>query len=703
MTYPGDNDFGRYINEITKKMKPVLDRLAPTDHEPNWGSSGETVFQRTYARTKPDGSKESWYDTVVRVVDGNLALVDEKYHEKDERRKLIDMIYNFKMLPAGRHLWATGVPGAQYLINCFVSHWTDKPSDHFEYSFLRAMEGGGVGTNYSTKYLPIQTISPKQLKVHIVCDEWNQDYQTMEDQGLLSHEYGQEWTGAYEVEDSREGWAAAIVDLIDTYFRDDVKNVNRVYDVTKVRPSGARLKHFGGTASGPAPLARAMIELSELLNEWNGDQLNPLLAMEMDHILAQCVVAGGVRRTARMSIVEWDDPDIMDFIYCKQDTTKHWTTNISVAIDQEFLDLVEAEDIRAVRILQAVATAMVDNGEPGMVNLGLARETDPDVVCCNPCGEQFLSPWDACNLGHVNLGAFPDALHEEGKEYDELVEAHRLMARMLVRATFGDKNDPKQKETIERNRRIGVGHFGYASFVALNGIYYSDSWREKSVQGLLEDLFDVVKESADQYAHQLRIPAPLKYTTIAPTGSIAKLPGETEGIHPVMFPYYLRRIRFNKARPSEAQQLADYEAKGFNVERDIYDKNGNTWVVEIPSKDPLVDRVVARGYSEKVVEASNTIEPEQMLAVQRMYQRHYADNAVSYTVNFTPGTIAPEGMAKILLEFLPELKGTTVFAAESRPQSPYEEISKAEFELFESFMVADSVDEECSSGACPIR
>lgn len=690
--------------EIIESVNIPRDTILMLDQSvrsPAWGSAGQTVFERTYQRTKPDGSKESWYDTVVRVVEGNLALVDSKHHLDNEREDLIDLIYNFKMLPAGRHLWATGVPGAQYLINCFVSHWTERPSDHFEYSFLRAMEGGGVGTNYSTQYLPKARIN-NQLKVHIVCDDWNQDYEHMATEGLLSHEYGQGWTGAYEVEDSREGWAAAIVDLIDTFFRDDVKNMNRVYDVTKVRPSGARLKHFGGTASGPAPLARALIDLAEELSKYQGRTLTPLMAMRMDHILAQCVVAGGVRRTARMSILEWDDPFIEGFIACKSDETSHWTTNISVAIDQEFLDLVEAGDPRAKRLLRRISEAMVLNGEPGIVNLGLARETDPTVVCCNPCGEQFLSPWDACNLGHVNLGAFEDALTDFEARCD-LKRAHMLMARMLVRATFGDKNDPKQRETVETNRRIGVGHFGFASFVALNGRRYSDAWKYSDLWQLMSELHRTVKRAADEYAHELRIPAPLKYTTIAPTGSIAKLPGETEGIHPVMYAYYLQRIRFNRARPSEAAQLEAYENMGFHIELDVYDQNKNTWVVEIPTKDPLVDRVVARGFKEDLVQSSDEISVEDMLMVQKMYQMQYADNAVSYTVNFDPEKVTAEDMYESLRKHLPQLKGTTAFGAKTRPQSPKEKISKAEFELFESVMVADSGDEECGSGACPVR
>jgi ribonucleoside-triphosphate reductase len=118
------------------------------------------VYERTYSRVKADGSKETWPETVKRVVDGNLALVDEKFQLDFERQDLFDMMLDFKILPAGRHLWASGVTNAQHLFNCWVAGWTDRPSEHFEFTFMRLMEGGGVGASYSnsnlTQYPPIQ-------------------------------------------------------------------------------------------------------------------------------------------------------------------------------------------------------------------------------------------------------------------------------------------------------------------------------------------------------------------------------------------------------------------------------------------------------------------------------------------------------------------------------------------------------------------
>src|SRR5690606_9180045 len=88
---------------------------------PAWGPHGKEVYERTYSRTKADGTNETWWDTVVRVVEGNLALGKPDAELKGEREDLIDLLYNFKVIPAGRHLWTTGVAGRQFPRNCWVS------------------------------------------------------------------------------------------------------------------------------------------------------------------------------------------------------------------------------------------------------------------------------------------------------------------------------------------------------------------------------------------------------------------------------------------------------------------------------------------------------------------------------------------------------------------------------------------------------
>ncbi|MGW3738270.1 hypothetical protein [Streptomyces sp. NPDC005148] len=278
-------------------------------------------------------------------------------------------------------------------------------SRHFEFTFMRLMEGDGVGGNYSSKYLQPFGAPRRELDVHVVCDPMHQDYEEMKAMGLLSAEYDSDWAGAFEVEDSREGWADALVDLIDTFMSDgEVKHRARVYDVSRVRCNGPRLKTCGGTASGHGPFARMHYEVGRILShsaaevgEWAVEpHITPTEAMEINHAISECVVSGGVRRSARMAIVKWDDPFIHDFLNCKADGSKHWTTNISVEIDERFIQalngVTDGQHAEAVAVHNLAVGAMLLNGEPGYWNSTYSNEGEVnEVIATNPCAERSRS------------------------------------------------------------------------------------------------------------------------------------------------------------------------------------------------------------------------------------------------------------------------------------------------------------------------
>lgn len=667
----------------------------------NWGPTGQLVYERTYSRVKPDGSKETWPETVERVVDGNLALVDERFQLDGERQQLIDMMLDFKLLPAGRHLWASGVKNAQHLFNCWVSGWPERISDHFQFTFMRLMEGGGVGANYSNHYLENYPVVVHPLQVHIVCDPEHVDYQTMVDAGVLSTQYNSEWPGSYPIEDSREGWAAALADLIDTHYRTDTVHFQRVYDVSRIRPAGAKLKTFGGQASGPLPFAEMLQKVSDVLSDRSGTRLTGLDAMAVDHAIAQCVVAGGVRRSARMSMMHWADPQIEDFIHCKAESGDHWTTNISVEVDADFwLQAKQGDAWHASKILKHLSEGAVRNGEPGMWDSSLSNVGEPNrVVCTNPCGEITLEAWEPCNLGHVNLAAFVDG---RGRiDFDGLLAAHTLMTRFLIRATFSPVADPKSREVLDRNRRIGVGHLGVASFLAMSGNRYSDAAGSKEFPDFLKELAIQVDVAAHQFSHDLRIPVPVKKRTIAPTGTVAKMPGVSEGIHPIFSKYFIRRVRFNKL--SDADTLQRMVDEGYDVEDDLFAPN--TAVVSIPTKDTLVQEVVDRfgEDAEDIVEAANDLTLNQLIAFQAMYQTYWADNAVSFTANVDPDAYSSDDVGDVLQAYAGKIKGSTLFPEQSFPQAPYERFTKAEYEAAAVQAVEDGVDESCANGLCPIK
>lgn len=675
-------------------------------------STGQTIYERTYSRTKADGTRETWPETVDRAVHGNLDLVQWPKDPSDyfeESIQLSKLIEACAIIPAGRHLWASGVRGRQYLFNCHTAGWTTDFSEHFTFTLLRLMEGGGVGCDYSTEHLTQYGSVRHLLDVHVVCDPGHQDYEAMKAAGVLSETYSHEWDWPMVVEDSREGWSDALADLLDAYMRPDTQHQARVFDVSLVRPAGSRIKTSGGTASGPLPLAQMLHEVSRVMGRvqtYGVSWLSPLDVMEIDHAIAQCVVAGGNRRSARMAMLHWDDPYIDDFLVCKRDGG-HWTTNISVIIDEQFVDALDEEFGHAQTVLDRIAQGMLRNGEPGIWNRSLSQVGEVgEVFCTNPCGEIALEQFENCNLGHINLAAF--APRQRGDVFfdaEGAIQAARLMTRFLIRATFGDVNDPKQAAILAKNRRIGVGLFGVQEALALMGIRYSEASNDLFVRYLLRALGEAIRAEARKYAFELRIPEPVKVTTIAPTGTIAKLPGTTEGIHPIFSRYYIRRIRFSTLDQAQVDQVTDYMQRGYNVVPDP--QAANTIVVEIPTKEAVVERVEAAGFPADIVESADELTLDQLLAVQELVQKEYADNAVSFTANIDPEKYTVEDLAGTLHKYCRTLKGTTVFPERGYELAPYERITQQDYADWVASTglahVEDGTDEACANGSCPIR
>jgi ribonucleoside-triphosphate reductase len=254
---------------------------------------------------------------------------------------------------------------------------------------------------------------------------------------------------------------------------------------------------------------------------------------------------------------------------------------------------------------------------------------------------------------------------------------------------------------VNMNRRIGVGHFGVASFLNKLGIRYSDAPKGEFYPELLRELYQIVKKASHDYAFKLRIAAPVANTTMAPTGSVAKLAGPTEGAQSVYAKYYERRIQFSTI--NAAEQIQKHIDEGYHVEDSIY--SANTKVITYTVMEKLVQEVEDLGYdADYIVQSQDELDLEEMLSFQEMYQTNYVDNAISYTANIPEGKYTPEELGKIIKPFLPNLKGTTIMVDGTRPQAPFLRLTKQEYlERVGPKTVEDSVDEDCSTGACPIR
>lgn len=657
---------------------------------------GQLVYDRTYSRVKEDGTKETWADTVKRVVEGNLSFVDERFHEPGEREALTELLLSRQMIPAGRHLWVTGVPGRQFTQNCHVSGFETGFADHCAFTFSELMKGGGVGSNYSSRYL--DTLTPlSSVAVRFTCSTEHADFEALLPFLGRNELFDPQRGFIFRIPDSREGWVEALQLLLDS--ASNGGNLTIVYDVSDVRPQGSPILGFGGISSGPLPLVKLLGDVAKLLPDAlirsTPEAITPELAMKIDHLIAGAVIAGNVRRSARMSIMHWNDPAIEWFLNCKADHMDHWSTNISVEVDNDFFRELLDEKSWASYIYERVIDGMVRDGEPGFYNSSLASKGESTHIgATNPCGEMPLESWESCNLGHVNLAFGTDEDHRR---------SFRLMARFLVRSSFCDIKDDKQRDVVDRNRRIGVGFFGLQEWLGLRGIPYSNFNRHGILADHLTKWYDIVRAEADSYADRLGINRPVKCTTLAPTGTIAKLAGTSESMQCIYAKYYIRRVRYSVNDP----EVVNLIKSGIDIEIDSY--TPNTIVASFPCEDPILTRI-----PEEFVEEQHDIPIETMLEFQALVQRYYADNAISLTTNIPAYEVdSPEyldtrdRLSRVIKKFLPHIKGTTVFPEASRPQSPIERITKQQYDqMVKANMNAGTSDqllEDCQGGACPIR
>lgn len=701
MTAPTNTQIVQFLShEITANQLP----------KPEWGPIGEDVYKRSYSRIQEDGSNEVWAETVRRVVLGNLAYAGME-NETEEAVRLFEMIYTFKILPAGRHLWMSGVPGAA-LKNCHRAGWSAVTSDHFRFLAIQLFMGGGVGSNYSDEYRFRGQEIQGNLNVLITCDTTHQDYEAVKASAghLWSDTADHFYYDTITVEDTREGWVDAWVTLINLACSYGDQRV--IFDLSKVRPHGAPLLSFGGRASGPSPLAGSIVQITSVLKGAYDDEeprhLSAIESMEIDHHIAAAVVAGGTRRSARMSQLNWNDPEIFSFIsHKRKDPSVSWSTNISVVLDDAFHAALNGGDAHAADVLYAIAEGMVADGEPGIYNLALARVGElRDVAATNPCGEAILeehydpktgigsASGESCNLGSVDLDAI-------GDNHNEALEAFYLMSRFLYRATLAPIYDDDQAEIEYRNRRLGVGIMGLQGWCAAHGVKLSDLPESIDLLKKLNEYRHETRVAANEIAHYLDLPTPIKVTAVAPTGTIAQLRGTTSGIHPVYARYFVRRVQYSETDP----RLTEMKAKGYHTEPSVY--AAHTEVVSIPVADIILDR-----HPEELIEQADEISVDTFLRIQGAVQGTFCGGidgqAISATANIPATGVDPGRLAEVLRANLPFIKGATVFPAISRPQTPITAISRLEWanlslEITERVSAGDSNDGECAGGACPIR
>ena len=628
-----------------------------TDKTPPWGFDGlgYVVFKRTYARTldEKENTTEEWWQTLRRVVDGAEAIGAGLTDDESER--LFDYMFNLKASVGGRMLWQLGTPnnerlGGDSLVNCWFVDLT-KPED-FSWMFERLMLGGGVGFSVT---------DPDTLGVVR--------------QGTVQHL--NEVDADYIVPDKREGWAQAVLLALRTYLGDEDDPTYLTYNTSLIRPAGAPIRTFGGKASGPGILVEGIEKITAVLNGAVGRHMTSVEVLDIANIIGSGVVAGNVRRSAEIALGRPDDVEYLN--------AKRWDLGTIPMHRAMSNNSVVVDDIN--ELPEEFWEGYSGNGEPyGLFNLtasqmwGRVSEVLPDqsIVGTNPCAEIGLANRESCNLSEVFL---PNV---ESKE--EFMDIAGLLYKVQKAIAAMPYLDRESDEITSQNMRLGLG---------VTGIAQSSGKLE-----WLSPTYEHLRGLDQVWSEKHGWPVSKRLTTVKPSGTLSLLAGVTPGVHPGYSRYHIRRVRMSVGDPL-LQYCSD---KGYNVEW-VKNLDGTvsdrTKLVEFPCDFP-----------EGTLLAEHVSAIQQM-NLQRVLQENWADNAVSVTIYIHSGEL--ENVKMYLKANWSTMKSVSFLPHSEHgfDQAPLEEITEEEYRVMRENITdgpiylmggtSEMLDDDCVSGACPIR
>ena len=438
------------------------------------------------------------------------------------------------------------------------------------------------------------------------------------------------------------------------------------YAFSRLRPKNDLVRSTGGRASGPVSFLRVFNAATEAVKQ------------------------GGARRGANMGILRVDHPDILEFVECKLDGGVT-NFNISVAATDAYMealaagadyDLVNprtgevAGRLSAREVFDRIVSAAWRTGDPGMIfidriNRSRANPT-PDVAAIeatNPCGEQSLPPWDACNLGSINVARFarPEA---DDLDWDELERVVRLAVRFLDDVI--DVNPyplPQIDATVRANRRIGLGVMGWADLLFVLGIPYDS----QAALALAERLMAFIEARGHDQSVRLaeeRGPFPSfprsiyrdgpprrngTVTTIAPTGTISMIAGCSSGIEPVFALAFEHRVK-----GPDGERVLTFASPVFEARARARGFWSEALMAEVARRGSVQGIAGVDADTQAVFKTAHEIDYAWHVQHQAAFQRHI-DNGVSKTINL-PHEAAIEDIAQAyLLAWHEGCLGITVF------------------------------------------
>ena len=579
------------------------------------------IHKSRYARWLPEeGRRETWEETVTRYVDffkerGQLKGKD--YNLLKEAILHLDVMPSMRcMMTAGAALAKDNVAG----FNCSYLH-IDSPRSFDELMYV-LMCGTGVGFSVERNFIN---------KLPIVAEEFHPSDSTI------------------VVSDSKIGWASAFRELISLLYAGKIPK----WDMSKIRESGARLKTFGGRASGPEPLDDLFHFCVGIFQKSAGRKLTSLECHDVCCKIADIVVVGGVRRSALISLSNLSDPRM-----AKAKNGNWWDTEGQRRLANNSVAYTEKPDFES---FLAEMQNMYESkaGERGIFSRVAAQKIaarngrrDPEQdFGTNPCSEIILRSNQFCNLSEIVVRPEDDL--------DTLKKKAEVAAIIgTLQATLTDFRYLRNvwKRNTEEEALLGV------SMTGIMDHYLLSKGESPDLEKWLEQIRDVAVKTNEKWAAKLGINQSAAITCVKPSGTVSQLVDSASGIHPRFSEHYIRRVRSDKKDP-----LAQFmQTVGFPVEQDLMSQASLvfSFPVESPQGCTTVKQVGAM----------------EQLKLWKAYQNHWCEHKPSITVYYTDDEFLE--VAQWIWDNFDLCSGISLlpYSDHVYQQAPYEDIDAEKYE-----------------------
>jgi len=588
-----------------------------------------------YARWIPTESRrETWGETVDRYFDFMVEHLNKEHTYVPDPvlvSELKNEVFNRNVMPSMRSVMTAGE--ALNRDNVAGYNCSFLPVDSlrsFDEAMYILMCGTGVGFSVEHVYV---------------------------DKMPVVNEHFEKSDTVIVVGDSKAGWAKALRELLALLWQGQIPT----WDVSQVRPAGARLKTFGGRASGPAPLVSLFEFAIKIVTGAAGRKLKSIEAHDIMCKIGEVVVVGGVRRSAMISLSDLNDHDM-----ARAKSGAWWENNSQRALSNNSVSYTEKPSMSDF-ITEWKNLYDSQSGERGIYNVQAAQNQaanngrrDPSIrYGTNPCSEIILRPYQFCNLSEVIVreGDTPKTLARK-------VELATILGTWQSTLTNFKYLRKIWRENTEEERLLGVsitGQFGHSLMSGKDGL--------DKLTDVLSNLKQVAIDTNNKEADNIGINRAAAITCVKPSGTVSQLTGVSSGMHPWHNDYYIRTVRGDKKDPL-TQFLID---SGVPAEDDVMKPNDTT-VFSFPVKAP--ENSVLR----------NDLTAIEHLETWLVYQRAWCEHKPSITVSVRDNEWMAVGAW--VYEHFDELSGISFlpYSDHTYKQAPYQDSTKEEYDaLVESF------------------